>query len=144
MIYLYKNHFFPLQVVILFFETLILNIVAHALQYSMVFYYQNCSDLLWEKIVIMIKVTFWNSRLRDENLQIFEITRTIYTNSERSELFFVTTCFLIFSWRFLISIKLEKKYNSNWKRLFGFRNMQEKLEKGLYFTTYKTWQKILD
>ena len=45
---------------------------------EMVFCYQNCSDLLWEKIVPAI-----------ENLQNFEITRTIYSNSERSEQFLV-------------------------------------------------------
>ena len=38
-------------------------------------------------------------------LVIFEITRTIYSNSERSEQFLVTDCY---SWRFLISNKLEQ------------------------------------
>ena len=47
---------------------------------EMVFCYQNCSDLLWEKIVPVIE-------------KIFEITRTIYSNSERSEQLFVTECF---------------------------------------------------
>ena len=37
----------------------------------MVFGYQNCSDLLWEKIVLVIKKNFWNSRLQTENLQNF-------------------------------------------------------------------------
>ena len=32
----------------------------------------------------------------------FEITRTIYSNSERSEEFLVTECFFLTSWRFLI------------------------------------------
>ena len=35
-------------------------------------------------------------------------TRTIYSNSERSEQFSVTECFLTYSWRFLISNKLEQ------------------------------------
>jgi hypothetical protein len=35
-----------------------------------VFCYQNCSDLLWEKIVVVIEKNFWNSRLMAENLQI--------------------------------------------------------------------------
>ena len=35
---------------------------------------------------------FWNLRLKAEYLQ-FEITRTIYSNSERSEQFLVTECF---------------------------------------------------
>ena len=37
----------------------------------MVFCYQNCSDLLWEKIVLAIEKNFWNSRLKTENLQKF-------------------------------------------------------------------------
>ena len=36
---------------------------------------------------------FWNSRLKAKNLQIFEITRTIYSNSESSQQFLVTECF---------------------------------------------------
>ena len=38
---------------------------------EMVFCYQNCSDLLWEKIVLVIEKNFWNSRLKVENLQNF-------------------------------------------------------------------------
>ena len=38
---------------------------------EMVFCYQNCSDLLWEKIVLLIEKNFWNSRLKAENLQNF-------------------------------------------------------------------------
>ena len=30
-----------------------------------------CSDLLWEKIVLVIEKNFWNSRLKAENLQKF-------------------------------------------------------------------------
>ena len=53
---------------------------------QMVFCYQNYSDLLWEKKnVLVIEKNFW----------IFEITRTIYSNSERSEQFLVRECFLI-------------------------------------------------
>ena len=37
----------------------------------MVFYYQNCSDLLWEKIILVIEKNFWNSRMKAENLQNF-------------------------------------------------------------------------
>ena len=48
---------------------------------GMVFCYQNCSDLLWEKIVLVIEKNF---------CKIFEITRTIYSSSERSEQFLVT------------------------------------------------------
>ena len=35
------------------------------------FCYQNCSDLLWEKIILVIEKNFWNSRLKAENLQNF-------------------------------------------------------------------------
>ena len=64
--------------------------VAHWL---MTFCYQNCSDLLWEEIVIVIEKNFWNSRLKAENLQIFEINWKIHSNSERSEQFLGTECF---------------------------------------------------
>ena len=53
--------------------------------------------LFWptvRKIVLVIEKNFWNLRLKAENLQIFEITRTIYSNGERSEQFFVTECYL--------------------------------------------------
>ena len=38
---------------------------------DLVFCYQNCSDLLWEKIVLVIEKNFWNSRLKDQNLHDF-------------------------------------------------------------------------
>ena len=37
----------------------------------LVFCYQNCSDLLWEKTVLVIEKNFWNSRLKAKNLQKF-------------------------------------------------------------------------
>ena len=40
-------------------------------QTEMVFFYQNCSDLLREKIALVIEKNFWNSRLKAENLQNF-------------------------------------------------------------------------
>ena len=66
---------------------------------QMVFYYQNCSDLLWEKIVLVIEKFFWNLRLNAENLQIFWDHLndwTICSNSERSEQFLVKECFFTF------------------------------------------------
>ena len=41
------------------------------LKLHLVFCFQNCSDLLWEKIVLVIKRNFWNSRLKAEILQNF-------------------------------------------------------------------------
>ena len=60
---------------------------------KMVFCYQNCSDLLWEKIVLVIEKNFEIRGWRPRICKIFEITRTIYSNSERSEQFLVTECF---------------------------------------------------
>ena len=62
---------------------------------KMVFCYQNCSDLMWEKIVLVIEKT-----LQFEN---FDITWTIHSNSERSEQFLVTECFFNFLEIFQIS-----------------------------------------
>ena len=42
-----------------------------AVSSEMVFCYLNCSDLLWEKIVLVIEKNFWNSRLKAENFQKF-------------------------------------------------------------------------
>ena len=50
--------------------------------------YQNCFDILWERIVLVIEKIFWNSRLRI--CKMFEITRTICSNCERWEQFSVT------------------------------------------------------
>ena len=45
------------------------------------------------KIVLVIEKIFWNLRLKAENCKIFEITKTIYSSSERSEQFLATECF---------------------------------------------------
>ena len=74
----------------------------------MVICYQDFSDLLWEKIVLVMEKNFWNSRI----CKIFEITRTIYSNSQRSEQFLKQNVFLTCYWMFheleQIKIKLEK------------------------------------
>ena len=48
--------------------------------------------VLWEKIVLVIKKFFEILGWRPRICKIFEITRTIYSNSERSEQFLVTEC----------------------------------------------------
>ena len=53
--------------------------------HQMVFCYQNCSDLLWEKIVLVIEKKICKN---------FEITWTICSDSVRSKQFLVTECFL--------------------------------------------------
>ena len=67
---------------------------------EMVFCYQNCSDLLWEKIVLWLRKTFeihgWRPR-------IFK-----HFDSEWSEQFLLTECFLTCSWRFLRTQLIEQ------------------------------------
>ena len=47
--------------------------------------------------------------------------------------------FLTCSWRFLISKNLEQLLrNSNWKKILGFRNMQEKLGKNISWNSSRT------
>ena len=46
-----------------------------------------------KKIVLVIEKFFWNLRLKAENMKIFEITRTIDSNSKRSEQSLVTEWF---------------------------------------------------
>jgi len=64
----------------------------------------------------VIEKNFSYSRLKPENLQIFEITRTIYLNSERSEQFLKQNAFLTYSWRFMKTNKLKQ---------LEFKNMQK-------------------
>ena len=77
-----------------------------AVEILMVFCYQICSDLLWKKMfywsrekLLKFEIRGWRPKIWNS----FEITRTIFSNSERSEQFLVTECFLTCSWRFLIS-----------------------------------------
>ena len=60
---------------------------------EMAFFYQDCSDLLWEKVVLGFEKNFeiqgWKTRI----CKMFEITRTVHSNSEKLEQFFVTECF---------------------------------------------------
>ena len=53
------------------------------LKKSLVICYQNCSDLLWEFFLKILGLQPWISKF-------FSITKTIYSNSERSEQFLVT------------------------------------------------------
>ena len=62
-------------------------------RWKMLFCHQNCSDLLWEEIVLMTEKNFWNSRLKAEICKIFEISGTNYSNSKRSEHILVTEHF---------------------------------------------------
>ena len=63
-----------------------------------------------------------------EFAKIFEITRQIYSNSERSEQFLVTECFLTCSWRLLISNKLEQ-LKSKLEKNIGIKKHAGKVRK---------------
>ena len=63
---------------------------------TLVFLFEYCSDLLWEKIVLLFSDRENTFEIRGWRLgicKIFEITRTIFSNSERSEQFLVTEWF---------------------------------------------------
>ena len=61
---------------------------------EMVFCYQNCSYLLWEKIVLVIEKNFWNWRLKAENFQKFlrSVEQFIQTVKGQNK-FLETECF---------------------------------------------------
>ena len=61
--------------------------------------------------------------------KIFKTTKTIYSNSEWLEQFLVTECFF----NLFLEVSHKAIEIENWKELLGFRNMQEKLEKALFF-----------
>ena len=60
----------PSQMWVDFFQTCYLNISKN-ISKNIVFCYQNCSDLLWDKIVLVIEKNVWNSRLKADKLQFF-------------------------------------------------------------------------
>ena len=49
-------------------------------------------------------------------------------------IFWYQNAFLTCSWRFLRSQIIYNNYNSNWKKILGFRNMQEKLDLFFFFS----------
>jgi hypothetical protein len=52
---------------------------------DMVFCHYNCSDLLWEKNVLVIKKNFWNSRLKASNMyQKFFLYQTFFSQYVRT------------------------------------------------------------
>ena len=110
---LFENwyHWAPL----LFFNRYILSIL---LQYSnsiwifpivLVFCYQNCSDLLGEKIVLLIEKKFWNLRLKAENFQHFwDQLNNLFKQWKVRTIFGNRMLFLTCSCRFLIPNRLQQ------------------------------------
>ena len=77
---------------------------------KLVFCFQNCFDLLREKIVLAMEKNFRNSRLKAKYLRSQE--QFIQTVKGQHNFCKLNT-FLTYSWRFLISNKLEQ-LNTNW------------------------------
>ena len=72
----------------------------------------------------------WSRRFEAESREFaFEITITIYSNIERSEQFLVTELFFNLFLEIFIFNELEQLEFKLKKKILGFRNMQEKLEK---------------
>ena len=73
-----------------------------------VFCFQNCSDLLWEKMFQWSGTSFESWGWRPSVCKNFEITKIIHSNSERSGQFLKQNAFLTCSWRYLRSTILEQ------------------------------------
>ena len=93
----------------------------------MVFCFQKNSDLLWEKIVLVIEKSFWNSRLKTENLHNFwDHHYNLFLQGKVNTIF--EKWFLTWYWRFLRSDARDQLKFKLGKKM-GFKNLQEKLEK---------------
>ena len=69
---------------------------------------------------------------------MFEINRTICSESERSKQVLVTECFLSCSWMLLVPNRLEK-LEFMLKKNIGFRKMQEKY---IPFSQKQEWKSV--
>ena len=67
---------------------------------GLVFCFQNCSDLLWAKVVLVLKKSFGNSRLKAKNLQkLWD-----HLNSESSDQYLKQTAFFNLSLEFFLDL----------------------------------------
>ena len=55
--------------------------------FLVVFYFEHCSDLLWEKIVQAIEIFFWNLRLMAKNLSKRSLEQFILTGNSQNSFF---------------------------------------------------------
>ena len=95
---------------------------------TMVFCYQNCSDLLWEKIVLVIEKNWgWRPRI----FKIFEVTRTIYSNSERSEQFLVNN---IGHKDYILFDRQRKTYMAPYVKVMSINNLNNVHNSFLFIT----------
>ena len=99
----------------------------------MVYYFQNCSDLLWEKNGMVIKKNLWNSKLKAKNLKIFEKSDPLYIIQIKKKLRFrnlqeklekysvsIVLTFQFSDWFFLVILKVLIKFFSITKSLKKF------------------------
>ena len=90
-----------------------------------------CEKTLFYWLRKTIEIQGWSPRI----CKYFEITRTICSNSERSEQFLATECFF--------NLFLEVPQNTNWKKkILEFRNMQEMLEKSVFCQFTATFYRV--
>jgi hypothetical protein len=59
----------------------------------MVFCYQNCSDLLWEKIVLVVKKNFWFKAEGREFAKVLRSLEQFIQTVKDPEQFLATECF---------------------------------------------------
>ena len=76
--------------------------------WELVFCYQNCSNLLWEKIVLVIEKNFWNSRLKAREFAKFLRSPEQFIQTAQGQNNFWDRFFFTCSWRFLRSNTLEQ------------------------------------
>ena len=87
--------FFFVKIIELKIALIKAKMVAHCTSHRLVWYFVTKIVLTYceKKFVIVIEKNFKIRGWRPRIFKIFEITRTIYSNSERSEQFLVTECF---------------------------------------------------
>ena len=86
---------------------------------------QNCSDLLREKIILVIEKNFWYFMLKAENLQNFwDHEDNLFKQWKVRTNFGNKMLFWLVPGGFIIQ---------NGKNLFGFKNMQEKVVKSFFY-----------
>ena len=75
----------------------------------MVFCYQNCCDLLWEKNVVVIEKKFWKYEAEGREFAHFlESLEQFIQTVKGQNIFGNRILFLTCSWRFIMSNKLEQ------------------------------------
>ena len=104
----------------------------------MAFSFQNCSDLLWEKYILVIEKNFWKLRLKAENLENFWDPWNNLFYQWKFRTIFEKECFFTCSWRFL-RFNILKLLKLKLGKLLGIRNLQKKLKNSVKYTWSTSW-----